>query len=202
MQSDGWIKIDVGKTPTQSRSFLVQRSRLEHVSDAFDINVGEETTLRFEDDELEAWRVLLYWISTKQIPDTLDDNLLLVKCWVLGQKRGIVAFQNSVMISLLRNYGKCFVEMEEINYAFHQVSEEGWQLQKLMAEELVILLDHDEHEDRNVEQLDACDGAPGLIKAFVEAHERFATDEDTFFRRFEKREGKHEARWKEFLREP
>lgn len=73
---------------------------------------GNQGTLDFPDDDRKVWEFLIYWMLKHKLPFTYQKNenlLILVKCWVLGDKYGIEEFQDEAMFRIIRRFEKDFV---------------------------------------------------------------------------------------------
>lgn len=88
----------------------MQQSILEHASKCFanmmkpdTFREGQTGILRFPEDELQAWKVLLYWMVHGKIPKVTIAfrDVLAIRCWQLGDKYNISGFQDDAMLSLL-----------------------------------------------------------------------------------------------------
>lgn len=110
----------------RQRVFHVQETVLRYTSKALSANLDHEHLgddergiLRFPEDPVDAWEVLVFWIVTKKIPESqMHDTLVpdkaaaqfaLVQCWILGDKYGIVEFEDLIMIELLDLSSKNFI---------------------------------------------------------------------------------------------
>lgn len=64
--------------------------------------------LRFPEDNLDAWKLLMFWMTQKRVPEVYEllepddcDPSYLVRCWCLGDKYQLPLFQDAVMHQLL-----------------------------------------------------------------------------------------------------
>lgn len=184
MQSDRLVKIYVGTETPESKPFLVQQSTLEHTTDYFrkafrneHLGTTEPGTLRFPEDDLNAWNVFLYWVVRRKLPPTEElmpaltnddpdlntDHSLVVHCWALGDKYDIPTFQDEVMLELLRSQDSKCMELSAVKLAFEHTPP-GAKLRELMAEEVGGRLAHGEIE---YEQLDMFDGIVGFTSVLA-----------------------------------
>lgn len=127
---------------------MVQQKLLESVSPYFTrclkadtFKEGEQGRLYCPDDNVGAWRVLLYWIMHRKQPDDLlvKSDLVAVRCWVLGDKYDIPRFQDEAMFALLAIYSERRPRKGTIGEAVVS-SAPSSKLRKLMAEEVVFML--------------------------------------------------------------
>lgn len=98
LQSDRLIKIVLGPANEPRPSLYVQQKVLEEASEWFSKALrddrfieGQTASLSFPDDDPQAWKVLIFWILHRTIPDELkgDTSAVAMKCailWVLGDK--------------------------------------------------------------------------------------------------------------------
>lgn len=89
-------------------NFFTKALRNEHLGDK-----NEEGVLRFPEDRVDAWEVLVYWIFCRQLPAPLSDayapggvtryrnQLLIVHCWALGDRYSIVEFHDDSLLVLV-----------------------------------------------------------------------------------------------------
>lgn len=108
-------------TSTKLKDVVAQR---ELVSSA------QQPAIKFPQDDLEAWKQLIYWIGTGKFAlNTVEtdskDPSLLMRCWLLGAKYKVLDFQDCAMMDLLRFYDQGsrgpMLSREELNQVFHPV---------------------------------------------------------------------------------
>ncbi|KAF2771402.1 hypothetical protein EJ03DRAFT_372759 [Teratosphaeria nubilosa] len=182
LKSDSVIKIFVGEEIGQ-KPYLVARSILEGTAESFqkalqhaqNFGSGELDVLRFPKDDKVAWEVLLYWMlrGTLPAPGSLETEYRdhhgtdcydghLVRCWCLGDKYGIYAFQNEIMVQLI-----LLVECNDLASSVLRDALEntapGSKLRNICMEDLVVGLNEGSLEP---EELDLFDGVVGFISAF------------------------------------
>lgn len=161
---------------------MVSKKLLVNVSNKFAAALSAEHhskdsgILRFPDDNLAAWQVMMYWIYDGQVPEMEIYNdcedVHLVRCWCLGDKYYMPQFQDLVMLELL-HYIECGgqITLESVREAFENTTS-GSLLRRLMAECTVELLKAKSLiEPKNLEYLD---GLTGFSTALVEALEEWA----------------------------
>jgi hypothetical protein len=118
LKSDRLIKIYVGDD--QTTPFLVNQRMLEKTAEYFQASfrhehVGENSepgVLRFPEDFVEAWRGLIFWMFNKRLPSLRKlipmyqgrrNHAIPIACWIMGDKYGILEFQDLIMLELLRS---------------------------------------------------------------------------------------------------
>ncbi|KAK5702638.1 hypothetical protein LTR97_003584 [Elasticomyces elasticus] len=183
LESDRTIKLIIGEPTEHAATFYISKTALEQTSEFFcgalrnqHLGDGERDTLKFPEDNLTAWKVLLFWMMKHGLPRDANlvtmvdtegkchplDHVISVRCWALGDKYGIPTFQDFVMLELLDHlecYGSNLVTVRE---AF-QSTTPGSPLRELMAEEVVLCLGSGSME---FEELDALDGVIGFTSIF------------------------------------
>ncbi|KAK3622566.1 hypothetical protein LTR56_022121 [Elasticomyces elasticus] len=78
LQSDKLMKLVIGEGE-KSVTFYVSRTTLEHTSDYFcaairnsHLGGGDVDTITFPEDNLQAWKVLLHWMITHELPKAAE----------------------------------------------------------------------------------------------------------------------------------
>jgi len=152
LSTDRLIRVYVGTEDCEP--FLVQQTLLETVSEYF-VNAlkpdrfkeGQEGCLFFPEDDILAWDVLMDWLFNGRVLDEDEgvEQLLAVKCWVLGDKYGISRFQDDVMFDLLNDIAISSAFPDVIREAFVSAPP-GSATRMLMAEEAFGWWDADELE--------------------------------------------------------
>ncbi|SMQ55185.1 unnamed protein product [Zymoseptoria tritici ST99CH_3D7] len=125
------IKIFIGGSTASP--IQVQQQMLERLSSFFAKALQEDAylegihgVLRFPEDEMDVWEVLIYWMFCRNLPKSLvaaedcfnsckftngTQNLpLAVRCWTTGDKYGIGDFQDAIMLPILRRLHKMQVD--------------------------------------------------------------------------------------------
>ncbi|KAK4963051.1 hypothetical protein LTR10_000679 [Elasticomyces elasticus] len=161
LQSDCTIDLVIGD-PMSSTTFKMSRVQLEHTSEYFKaalkyqhFGTGKPDTLAFPEDDVQAWKVLLYWIVKHKLPKNeellkggiaemdgkeryINPRSLCISCWALGDQYCIAAFQDQIMLELLLSVeGQPFtIAITDVVEAF-EMTRPGSVLRELMVEELV-----------------------------------------------------------------
>ncbi|KAK3626707.1 hypothetical protein LTR56_019639 [Elasticomyces elasticus] len=161
------IKIIVGdKTP---QTFFVQQQLLESTSDYFvkalrNQHLGEKPepgVLRFPEDRVSPWRLLLFWMYKHELPaDVYHHDLIpAVRAWALGDRLCIPELQNHIMLVLIWSF-----KDENPGFALIKVAVQSSladsPMRKLMAEEIVA----DESNPPSKEELEELDGCHFLAQ--------------------------------------
>ncbi|KAK0782581.1 hypothetical protein LTR91_011361 [Friedmanniomyces endolithicus] len=198
LPADRLIDIYVGEMTPETKPFRVQQLLLETMSDYFKSALqanafaeGKEARLTFSEDSLNAWKVLMRWAFTRTVPrwtDRRDDDgidcgfeLLLIDCWVLGDKYQIPAFQDEVMLELLYYYKEETIGFDVVKHGV-AVTSSGSALRRLLAEEVMT----NNMQGGVTEDLNQFDGMHFLAD-FVTARESYDdTGTKGFFDRFGK----------------
>lgn len=85
-------------------------------------NEGENYSWREVDSaDWEAWLVFHYWIMKRELPVELkEDQMLLVRCWCIGEYYWIRDFMSDVMFRLLRYFDneENIVSIDAVRLAF------------------------------------------------------------------------------------
>ncbi|KAH9845160.1 hypothetical protein Tdes44962_MAKER06804 [Teratosphaeria destructans] len=180
LKSDSFVKIFLGDAVGQ-QPYLVARSILEDSAEYFrkalqhapSFGAGELDVLRFPEDDTGAWEVLLYWMlkgsltALKSLQECCyGDNLyrrgLLVHCWCLGDKYGMDAFQNEIMVHLILVFEDQCIPPAALRDAFENTAP-GSRLRKICMEELVLSFNQG---GTGSEELELFDGIVGFISEF------------------------------------
>ena len=117
ISEDRLITVLIGEGEWQQK-FMLQDTLLRRTSRVFSaalnnehLGEGDKGVLKFPEDDVAAWKVLVFWMFDKKLPEEdfsaeLDEKLqlLLVECWVLGDKYEIPEFQDLVMLELLHHF--------------------------------------------------------------------------------------------------
>lgn len=186
---------------SQSRPYLVQEALVTGISAFFKRAINHETSfgsepgvLRFPEDDQIAWEMLLHWrlkgyaVKT-YVSEHTEEQLQLVRFWVLAEKYDIKEFQNVIMNQIFDALDQRTVELETVKLAFESTPP-GSPLRTLMAEETVLHMDlRDEYEHADLRELD---GVLGFTTELMYALDRKKSaqplgvqhDEDKFKKRF------------------
>ncbi|KAK5709575.1 hypothetical protein LTR17_019659 [Elasticomyces elasticus] len=161
LQTTRDIKIVIDKETPQT--FFVQQQLLESTSDYFvkalrNQHLGEKPepgVLRFPEDRVSAWKLLLFWMYKHELPAEVyhHDLIPAVRAWALGDRLCIPEFQNHIMLVLIWSFRNKVARLGLIKMAV-QCSPADSTMRKLMAEEIVA----DEcnpHSKEELEELDA-----------------------------------------------
>ena len=58
-----------------------------------------------KEPDWESWQIFLYWLLKREVPERIHkDQLLLVRCWTLGECLEVPEFMDDVMLRLLLFY--------------------------------------------------------------------------------------------------
>lgn len=199
LQSDRLIEIYVGDPRAEPpvKAIKVQQTLLEATSEYFVKALEHENALgkasevgvlRFPEDNISAWQVLMYFITRAgTLPPAKDlfhvrtdcdgtDFTLAIRCWVLGDKYGIPAFQDLVILELLAHLQLRHFSIGEIKEGF-QFTAPGSTLREVLAEETVLEI---EYEGRIIfSELDECDGIPAFTSMIASALSAYHTNGGT-----------------------
>ena len=136
------MKIYIGASETP---YHVSEATLKAASDYFTtaikhIELGVRSspdTLRFPEDDRDAWEVFLHWLLKGTIPPIagVDGWELNVKCWILGDRYNIPDFQDDAIFDMLSESESGFLpRLSAIQLAFAGTPQ-GSKLREYMAEE-------------------------------------------------------------------
>lgn len=137
----------------RQRTFNVHEALLRYTSEVFSAALNHEDcgedkagVLKYPEDAVGAWEVLLFWMITKKLPEDSmgllsvhDKETLqfsLVQCWTLGDKYDIPEFQDLVMLELLDLSSEGLVTVQAAEEAFANASP-GSQIRKLFSRLIV-----------------------------------------------------------------
>ncbi|KAK5688477.1 hypothetical protein LTS10_000455 [Elasticomyces elasticus] len=190
---DRSIKLVIGE-PQNATTFYISQNLLEQTADYSTSALrnqhlgssNERDTLHFPEDEVRAWGVLLYWIVKHKLPlvsevtssggtvwesaETSEiDQELSVRCWVLGDKYGIPAFQDLIMLELLKelDIDTRRAPITAVKLAFDSTPP-GSALRELMAEEAAMVI---KDSGAPYDALDQFDGIVGFTRLLVASME-------------------------------
>lgn len=150
VRNDCLVKIIVGEGD-QQQTFHLQHTLFVKTSAVFaatsrneTLGGGEAGVYRFPQDSVGAWEILIYWMIKATLPESKfeeqheeeEAQLLLVQCWVLGDKYNIAAFQDVIMLELL--FLISGISMDPMSAAFAtNNTPPGSKLRHLVANEIV-----------------------------------------------------------------
>ncbi|KAK3115418.1 hypothetical protein LTR53_005265 [Teratosphaeriaceae sp. CCFEE 6253] len=182
LQSDILIKLVVGD-PSEALTFHMSKLTLENTSDYFvaalrnhHLGTGQQDTLTFADDDIAAWKVLLFWIHHRHLPADADLRLvdlegndclnsICIRTWALGDKYGIAELQDLVMLELIRSLEGVPASLTSIKQGFESTPP-GSVLRALLGEELAE--QSHEFDESQMEMLDMFDGVVGMSQVLAQ----------------------------------
>lgn len=203
VQDDSLISIYVGAVP---KPLMMPKSILERSSQYFvkalkhsHLGTGETNTLRFPEDDLDGWTVVLYWMVNREVPgEPIEPKAsvyrVLIACWIMGDRYDMPAFQDVVMMELLNRLDVFSPSMALVKLAFESTIP-GSKLRLVMAEELGWMIKHGRCGEQ-CEELDCCDGILDFTSAIAFAMRPGVDDLASRLPRASKPEN---DRWCEFL---
>ncbi|CAK3991947.1 Hypothetical predicted protein [Lecanosticta acicola] len=141
---------------------------------------GIQVTLEFPNDDLEAWKIMLYWIEHQKLPEITyewvgesqetKNTRTLCRCWLVGEKYLVPTFQNAIMNALLYAFNFKSVALDTVKEVFCNTRPQ-MPLRRVIAEELVYATHIGKiHGD----ELFALDGVIGLGKSLIDAKDKHA----------------------------
>jgi hypothetical protein len=69
------------------------------------VNDEGRVSIIVKEPDWESWQIFLYWLLKREVPQhTHNDQMLLVRCWVLGECLQVPDFMDDVMLRLLLFY--------------------------------------------------------------------------------------------------
>lgn len=150
MKNDRLITVIVGDDEHQEE-FKLQEIILRNTSKAFaaaldheHLGGGTKGILHFPEDDTEAWKVLVFWMIMKRLPEKATENTgkedrtaLLIYCWVLGDKYGLPEFQDVAMLELLFRSRRCWMDAEHVELIADNTMS-GSKLRRLAVGEVVL----------------------------------------------------------------
>ena len=185
LKTDRLIKIFISDDPEPvhvSEKTLVNASEWFAAAIRHEQWGSEPGVLRFPEDDLDAWKSLLFWLFKKSVPEWASDGtgndceaFHLIQCRCLGEKYLLSEFQDAVMHELLGFLanGHQTLQLEAIKEAFENTAA-GSLLRKLSAEEVVWQLKVT--REISSKEMDHFDGVPGFASALTEALERWTRE--------------------------
>ncbi|EME40827.1 hypothetical protein DOTSEDRAFT_37577 [Dothistroma septosporum NZE10] len=163
-------------------------------------DLARSVALRLEGDK-DAFEILLFWLTKRCVPshdidrhgegdDHQEIFTILINCWLIGASYQIRAFQDAVMLELLKLLGPFSVSLITLRHAPKQ-SRPGSSLRAVMLEELTwsIARDRFDHKD-----LAVLDDTPSLLSEYIPTPRRHSGHgEEDWGERVEN------GKWKKFL---
>lgn len=107
LQHDTLVRVFIGD---ETAPMYIQRSNLTSKCGLFSRialhqkKLGHEfDTLQYPEDDLDAWKTMMFWMVSGVLPEPVKGNtkLHLVCCWCLGSECEVPEFQDSIMVELL-----------------------------------------------------------------------------------------------------
>ncbi|GIZ41563.1 hypothetical protein CKM354_000486300 [Cercospora kikuchii] len=186
LQSDRLITLNISDAET-SFSVQVQQKVLEAASPWFQKALrddrfveGQNGAITFADDDIDAWKIALYWLLHREIPEPgelrgkeeEDFFVRLARCWVLGDKYNLTRLQNDIMFRLLKFADQLNFALKPAQYKdLLKIVPAGSQLMQLLAEEVAAKCYFEGAE------IALLDGSTGFWPVFVTA-DRVLKDSD------------------------
>ena len=81
-----------------------------------------------KEPDWESWQLFLYWLLKREIPQhTHNNQMLLVRCWALGEHLEVRDVMDAVMLRLLLFYDlvENGITVEVVRYAFCRTKSSG-----------------------------------------------------------------------------
>ncbi|KAK3115413.1 hypothetical protein LTR53_005260 [Teratosphaeriaceae sp. CCFEE 6253] len=188
LRNERLIKIVIGDGDHEP--YHIQQTILESASDYFKKALAHESqlgsdepgTLTFPEDNLGAWEALLYWLLKHDLPPPMqvpceshivpvgEHELLLVRCWAMGEKYGLSVFQDLVMTTMLKWVESCgSFEYATLEEAF-QSTPPGCALRLLTADDLAFrIVDSQEGLPLVRDVIEFLEGIPGCMGEVLSA---------------------------------
>jgi len=201
LRSDRLVKVYVGDS---TEPFLIQQTLLKNTSDYFtralcsdSFDEGALGVLRFREDNIKTWQILLYWIFNRDLPEevTKPSPGSIMDCWILGDNYDVPSFQDDAMFTLIQLINDSeYLGTENVRSGIERTTQRS-ALRRLLVEELVLGVYY--HRDVGIEELDEWEGA-GFLSDFVKAKDWYNVNNDELISRFETN-GVGNVRWKVFM---
>ncbi|KAK3115577.1 hypothetical protein LTR53_004937 [Teratosphaeriaceae sp. CCFEE 6253] len=194
LRNERLIKIVVGDG--EHEPYYIQRTILESSSDYFKKALAHESqlgsdepgTLSFPEDDLGAWEVLLYWLLKHGLPPLMhvprefftlptgDFELLLVRCWAMGEKYCLPSFQDLMMTTLLKWVEICStLDRATLEEAFSSTPP-GCVMRLLAAADLALQISHESAcASRSRAMINAVEGIRGCMGEVLNAVSEYYT---------------------------
>ena len=198
LQPDRMIKLEIGSANDRI-SLCVPERTLVGISTPFAevlktklvVDEYSRHVLRLPDDNSEAWKILLYSQFAGSLPhmfsaagyasiERAEHLVLLVHCWLLGEKYGALQFQDLIMGELIAAMGRTFPHPVPIALIAvkgtpgsklwqFMVEEEAWRLVNFEEDALIT------HENSPTVAEDF--GRDDIPRAFIDAVEAVSLDD-------------------------
>lgn len=92
---------------TEGNPHQLSRAPLSSLSGYFfsKLHRNSSDLIRLPSDDLEAWKLILYWNHEQSIPGEIleNDHHLALRCWLLGKKLNMRDFQDEVMMVWIKS---------------------------------------------------------------------------------------------------
>lgn len=131
--------------------------------------------MKFPNDDLETWKILMFWIFNRQLgygndePEILTDEpdyaIHLCRAWIAADMYLMPALQNRIMAQLLETYSKIHARWETAKEVIFSTSPDSG-LRRMFAEEVAGLVATRRASELQLQELD---GATGLAKSMLDA---------------------------------
>lgn len=137
----------------------------------------EPGVLRFPEDELHTWEVLLFWLVKSVLPGKVryvakqPEITLLVECWIMGDLYCCPQFQDAIMLELLDLTYEMAWTLDEVTVAFKNTMPET-PLRRLAAEEALYAMQLGGIFEMT--DLELLDDVVGLLSSMLKAGEKSA----------------------------
>lgn len=138
--------------------------------------MGEGTpgVLRFPEDDLEAWELMLFWMHKSTLPQEVAyPIMLLCQAWMLGDRYFLQSFQDLVMLELM-----CFIPGESLSLSnitmVFRGTMPGSALRQIVAEEAWSARSGGISGDTCMTDFDDLDGAVGVTGSMLAAAQKSA----------------------------
>ncbi|KAF2488205.1 hypothetical protein BDY17DRAFT_25464 [Neohortaea acidophila] len=211
LQSSRLIEIWVGNA---KKPFLVPHNLLisqapEYFAKALDPNTfseGKARRIDFPEDDVESWRVFLFWLFNRELPnfpidvETAHDrggSKLFVRCWALGDRYAVPAFQDEIMLALMDMLKNFTVNWPPVKLAF-DITAPNSQLRRIMAEEAGENMHRGLWKDEDFKKLDGVDFTYEFIKA-PKGSKTKGNERCNRFKRQKGEGGKFTYLWKSYM---
>ncbi|KAF2165004.1 hypothetical protein M409DRAFT_24905 [Zasmidium cellare ATCC 36951] len=147
LQADSFIKIIT--SDNSLNPYLMPKTVLEGQSEYFATRIqNRQQVFNFTADSVVAWHTYLHWLVEQRLredmmtDDKVPDLQLIVKCYTLGERYDLMAFEDEVMLVLLEaaddyDDGRDWLDADTMLLAF-EASPEWSMLRELLVEEAVL----------------------------------------------------------------
>ncbi|KAM3424300.1 hypothetical protein BST61_g11163 [Cercospora zeina] len=208
LQSDRLITLNICDSET-SFSVQLQQKILEAASPWFQKALqedrfveGQTGVIYFADDDIDAWKLALYWLLHHRLPLRGDDDrathfVSRAKCWILADKYGVTGFQNEAMFQLLESADSKSFRLRAAQYSeLIATTPAESVLMRLLGEEAAFQYRHGSTITSDAPILDS---GTGFWPAFLSGHFKIQADSKYLSTRL-RRKGPHkDAHWSEYM---